>query len=75
MSTQTAPEIKTPLPEIEVRVSKAWIRMIRYCQTEAPHCDIEIRIVDAQPTVLLKVKKRVRFDKESTIPVNFGDEV
>ena len=61
------------IPEIEIRVSPAWIRLIRYCQTEFPHGDLKIRIVNAQPTDLLEERRRIRFDKETTIPEIFGD--
>ena len=56
------------IPEIEIRVSPAWIRLIRYCQVELPHGDLKIRIVNAQPTDLLEVKPKVRFDREMSIP-------
>ena len=61
------------IPEIEIRVTPAWIRLIRYCQTEFPHGDIKIRIVSAQPTELLEEKKKVRFDREATIPGIFNE--
>ena len=58
-------------PQVEVRVSQAWIRMIRWCQVNLPNGELKIRIVNAQPTDLLEHKRRIRFDKEETIPEIF----
>ena len=63
------------IPEIEIRVSESWIRLIRFCQVELPHGDLKVRIVNAQPTELLEAKRKVRFDREQTIPNNFGGEI
>ena len=62
-----------PPEAIEVRVSQSWVRLVRFCQTELPHGDLKIRIVNAQPTELLEAKRKVRFDKEETIPEVFGE--
>ena len=60
--------------QIEIRVSESWIRLIRFCQVELPHGDLKVRIVNGQPTELLEAKRKVRFDKEETIPTDFGGE-
>lgn len=62
------------LPEIEVNVSKSWIRLIRFCQTSFPFGDLTIRIVNAQPTELVEKKPKIRFDKEASIPISFDGE-
>ena len=54
--------------ELEVRIAPAWIRLVRFCQAEFPHGDLKIRIVNAQPTDLLEEKRKIRFDKETTLP-------
>jgi len=59
------------LPEIEVRVSPAWIRFIQYCKVEAPHAEVKIQIANGQPTKLIDIKKNIRFDRENTIPLVF----
>lgn len=59
--------------ELEIRISPAWVRFVRFCQTEVPHGSVKVRIVNAQPTVLEDVKRSVRFDKEETVPINFSD--
>lgn len=61
------------VPELNVRVSKAWINLVHYCQTKFPYGDLTIRLVNAQPTELLDKKPKIRFDKELTIPVTSDD--
>ncbi len=62
------------LAVIEVRVSKAWIRFIRYCQVELPHGEIRVRIVNGQPYDLLDYKRKLNFSREETIPISFVDD-
>lgn len=66
-------EDKIEVPELEIPVSKAWIRFIRWCQVSFPYGTVTIQIVNAQPTKLVDKKQDIRFDKETTIPVNFDD--
>ena len=57
------------IPDLEIRITPAWIRFIRFCQVSFPHGDVTIRVVNAQPTDLLEKKPKIRFDKETTIPI------
>lgn len=52
-------------------ISDAWGRFVLFCKREAPYADVKIRLVGGEPTELLEVKKKVRFDKEPTIPSEF----
>ena len=61
------------IPELEIRITPAWIRLIRFCQTEFPNGDIKVRIVNCQPTELLERKEKIRFDKEQVIPQIFEE--
>jgi hypothetical protein len=56
------------VPEINIRVSESWINLIYWCQTQCPHGDIEIKIVNGLPTDLVSWKPRIRFDKSNSIP-------
>ena len=58
---------------LEIRVSQAWVRVIRFCQTEIPHGQLCIKIANGQPTDLVEehTKRRIRFDKEETVPAEF----
>ena len=60
------------IPELEIRISPAWVRLIRYCQVNIPHGQICIKLVNAEPTDLVPehTKRRVRFDKEESIPAD-----
>ncbi len=55
----------------DVRASLAWIRFARFCQLEIPFGSVGVRLAAGQPTVLLKSKREVRFDKSDTIPEIF----
>lgn len=57
-----------PQETIEIPVSRSWIRLIQYCRTSCPFGTLTIKIVNAQPTVLVDRKVDVRFDKETSIP-------
>ena len=61
---------KTELPEIEVKISPNWVRLIRWCQVNLSHGQLCVKIVNFEPTDLVPeyTKKRVRFDKESEPP-------
>ena len=57
------------IPEIQVRVSAAWIRLIYFCQTEYPNGRIGFRINNGQPGEFddkYSVRKR-RFDKPGDV--------
>lgn len=53
------------IPELDIRVSRAWLNFITYCQGSFPHGEISVRIVNGQPTELLDKKERTRFDRET----------
>ena len=53
---------------VEIRVTPAWINLIRFCITECPHGEISIRITNAEPTILINFRRSIRFDKPDTIP-------
>ena len=55
--------------KLEIRVTDAWVRLIRYCSTDLPHGEIKIKIVNSEPTKLLDAKPDVRFDKPDTLPI------
>jgi len=61
------------MPQIEIRVSESWIRLIRFTQLNIPHGQLCIRISNSQPTELIPehTKRRIRFDKEESIPTEF----
>jgi len=61
------------IPELEIRVTPAWVRLVRFCQTEFPNGDLKIRIVNCQPTELLERREKIRFDKEMTLPGTFEE--
>lgn len=56
-------------PELEIRVSKSWVRLIRFCQTNVPHGQVCFKTVNGEPTDLVDelTKRRIRFDKEETL--------
>ena len=60
-------------PQIDINVTKAWIRVIRFCEASLRHGQICFKIKDAQPTDLVTeyTKRRIRFDKEEQVPDNF----
>ena len=61
------------IPELEIRVTPAWVRLIRFCQLNIPHGQLCIKLRDAQPTDLVPehTKRRIRFDKEEEPLTNF----
>ena len=74
MKNQDQEEIKEfVIPELEIRVTPAWIRLIRFTQLNIPHGQLCVKIVNAQPTDLVPeyTKQRIRFDKEESIPADF----
>lgn len=56
------------IPELNIRVSMAWLNLITYCQGSFPYGDITVRIVNCQPSHLVSQKPVIRFDKQNTIP-------
>jgi len=56
------------IAELDIRVHESWINLINWCQQNAPYADIELRIVNGQPTDLLSCKPKVRFDKQASLP-------
>ena len=63
------------IPELEIRVTPAWVRLIRFVQVNIPHGKVGVKIVNCQPTELDEdyTKRKVRFDKEESIPIDFGE--
>lgn len=59
--------------EISINVTKAWIRVIRFCEASLRHGQICFKVKDAQPTDLVPeyTKRRIRFDKEEQVPEGF----
>ena len=60
---------------VEMRVSRNWIRFISFCRDQCPHGNVNVRILNGEPTKLVDVKREIRFDKSETIPVNFSDAI
>jgi len=73
------PKDKTPkiedleAPELEIRVSKSWIRLIRWCQVNLPYGQVCVKIKNSEPGDLVEehTSRSVRFDKEETIPTEY----
>ena len=61
------------IPEINVRVSRQWIRLIHWTQTVLPNGQLCVKVNGGQPSMLVPeyTKKNVRFDKEEDVPINF----
>lgn len=60
------------VPEIEVRISKPWLRIIQFCQTQLTDGQVCFKIANSQPTELVDehTHRRIRFDKdERTVSV------
>ena len=64
-----------PVTEVEVRISPSWVNFINWCKVTCPFADISVRIVAGQPTDLLDAKQKIRFDKDTSIPVSFSDSI
>ena len=60
-------------PLVEIHVTEAWIRLIRFCQSDLPHGEITIKVVNSEPTTLIGFKRSIRFDKPETIPMKTTD--
>ena len=45
-----------------MKVSDAWKRLIRYCETQLPFGELTIKIVNGEPTSLVDFKPNIRFD-------------
>ena len=56
------------IPELDVRITEPWVNLINWCQTNAPYADIEVRLVNGQPTELIQCKPKIRFDKQKSLP-------
>lgn len=70
---QTLETEVSPDEILQLKVSRSWIRFIIFCRTEAPHSELRFKVVNGEPTNLLECKKNIRFDKEDSIPINFGN--
>ena len=58
------------VPELEVRISESWVRLVRWCQTSFRDGELRIKVINAQPTDLLDMKRKIRFDIEETVPID-----
>ena len=72
MATQTkkaTAKKKTPptMDMVDVRISRAWLKFIMWCQNESPFSDVSVQIVNGQPTKLLQRIPDVRFDKDQEL--------
>ena len=58
------------IPELDLTVSVAWLRLISWCQRNIPHGQICYKIERGEPTELVSehTKRKVRFDKEDILP-------
>ena len=63
------------IPELEIRITPSWIRLIRYCQVNLPNGQLCVKINNAEPGNLVSehTKRAIRFDKEQDVPVDFGE--
>ena len=63
------------VPELEIRISESWIRLIRYCQTSLPNGQLCFKVGNAEPGRLVweHTKKDIRFDKNQDLPMDFGE--
>jgi hypothetical protein len=62
------------IPELEIPVSKAWIRLVQFVRMNCPYGTIKVKIVNSNPTTLTEWKQDIRFDKETSVPQAFLDE-
>ena len=53
---------------VDIRVPRAWLRLLNWIVTNSPDSDISIRIAQGQPAELISVKRRIRFDKDFQPP-------
>jgi len=57
------------IPKTEdVKTTPAWKELIKFCADSFPHGELKIKIVNSQPMELLEMKRRIRFDKQATVP-------
>jgi len=70
---QDTEEITYLVPEINVRISSAWVTLITYCQENLPHGSLKIEINNAQPGKKLKEVPAIRFDKAAPLKAGNGN--
>lgn len=72
-STSAAEQKESLAPELEIRVTPAWIRLIRFVQLNLHTGQLGVKIANFQPTELDEkyTRRKVRFDKEESIPTEF----
>lgn len=51
----------------KISISDCWKRLILFVQREVGNGDIEVRIVNSEPTELISARRKVRFDKPGSI--------
>jgi len=63
------------LQSLNLRIAKAWIDMIQWCQEYFTCGSLGFRLVGASPTELLQAKQKVNFSKPETIPAGIPLEI
>lgn len=54
---------------VEIRVTKSWVRFIKWVASVVPNGDVKIKFVNGEPTKLLEYPSPdIRFDKEYRMP-------
>ena len=60
---------------VEVRISRSWIRLIKFVASVIPNGTMTIQFVNGQPTKSVGVPKPdIRFDKEAAVPQSLDFE-
>jgi uncharacterized protein YxjI len=61
--------------KIEIRITRQWVRAIRFCSGYLTHGTLAVTIVNGQPVKLIMsgdspvvTRKEIRFDKEDSMP-------
>jgi len=57
------------IPELNITVSVAWLRLITWCARNVPHGQVCYKIERGEPTELVSehTKRKVRFDKDEVL--------
>lgn len=60
---------------VEIRVSKSWLRLIKFVASVMPDGEMTVKFVNGQPIKPVKVPMpEIRFDKDSRTPQIFAFE-
>lgn len=63
------------VPGTEIRVTIPWLNLIVFCQDEVPYGEVTVKIVNGQPTLLVRSQRDIRFDKDDTIPKKYNEDL